>query len=105
MIKKIRLLTLLFLINISFYASADPMKKGMELFNGKAMCASCHTLKAAGSQGNVGPNLDSLKPTVAQVKDIVTHGLGAMPAFGEDGLLTTEEIDTVSIYVAKSSGK
>ena len=46
-----------------------------------------------------------LKPTVAQVKDIVTHGLGAMPAFGEDGLLTPEEIDTVSIYVAKNAGK
>ena len=69
------------------------------------MCATCHTMKAAGSKGNVGPNLDTLKPTVAQVKDIVTHGLGAMPAFGEDGLLTPEEIDTVSIYVAKSAGK
>ena len=68
------------------------------------MCATCHTMKAAGSKGNVGPNLDTLKPTVAQVKDIVTHGLGAMPAF-EDGLLTPEEIDTVSIYVAKNAGK
>ena len=28
-----------------------------------------------------------------------------MPAFGEDGLLTPEEIDTVSIYVAKNAGK
>ena len=69
------------------------------------MCATCHTMKAAGSKGNVGPNLDTLKPTVAQVKDIVTHGLGAMPAFGEDGLLTPEEMDTVSIYVANNAGK
>ena len=38
------------------------------------MCATCHTMKAAGSKGNVGPNLDTLKPTVAQVKDIVTLG-------------------------------
>ena len=105
MMFNMRLLTFFILLSFSTSVNSDPMKKGMELFNGKAMCASCHTLKAAGSQGNVGLNLDSLKPTVAQVKDIVTHGLGAMPAFGEDGLLTAEEIDTVSIYVAKSSGK
>ena len=105
MMFNMRLLTFFILLSFSTSVNSDPMKKGMELFNGKAMCASCHTLKAAGSQGNVGPNLDSLKPTVAQVKDIVIHGLGAMPAFGEEGLLTAEEIDTVSIYVAKSSGK
>ena len=28
-----------------------------------AGCASCHTLKDAGAKGNVGPNLDSLKPS------------------------------------------
>jgi len=28
-----------------------------------------------------------------------------MPAFGEEGLLTSEEIDAVSYYVTNSSGK
>jgi len=28
-----------------------------------------------------------------------------MPAFGEEGLLTSEEIDAVSYYVTHSSGK
>ena len=73
-----KILTILVLFSSA--AIADENAKGMKLFNEKAMCATCHTMKAAGSKGNVGPNLDTLKPTVAQVKDIVTHGLGAMPA-------------------------
>jgi len=28
-----------------------------------------------------------------------------MPAYGEEGILTKEEIDIVSFYVANSSGK
>ena len=39
------------------------------------------------------------------VMDIVTHGLGVMPAFGEDEILTKEQIDIVSFYVANSVGK
>ena len=50
----VRFITFFILLSVSISANADPMKKGMELFNGNAMCASCHTLKAAGSQGNVG---------------------------------------------------
>ena len=33
-----------------------------------AGCAGCHTLKAAGATGNVGPNLDALKPPEPTVK-------------------------------------
>jgi len=39
------------------------------------------------------------------VMDIVTHGLGVMPAFGEDEILTKEEIDIVSFYVSNSVSK
>ena len=35
---------------------------------------------------------------------MVTYGLGVMPAYGE-GILTEEEIDIVSYYVANSAGK
>ena len=38
------------------------------------------------------------------VKEMVTYGLGVMPAYGE-GILTEEEIDIVSYYVANSAGK
>ncbi len=46
-----------------------------------------------------------LKPSEEQVRGVVTEGLGVMPAFGEEGLLTSEEIDAVSYYVTNSSGK
>jgi cytochrome c2 len=39
------------------------MAKGLEIFNETAGCAACHVLKAAGSEGNVGPNLDTVAVT------------------------------------------
>jgi mono/diheme cytochrome c family protein len=90
-------------IHVSF-ADEAKMKKGLEIFNETAGCAACHVLKAAGSEGNIGPNLDDLKPLEEQVRGVVTEGLGVMPAFGE-GILSKEEIDIVSFYVANSSGK
>ena len=77
----------------------------MDVYNNKAACGACHILKAAASEGNIGPNLDILKPTEEQVKLIVTEGLGVMPAFGEEGILTSEEIDAVSHYVFTSTNK
>ena len=96
----------IFTINIQ-NSSADDAKmiKGLEIFNETAGCAGCHILKAAGSEGNVGPNLDTVNLTEELVKEMVTHGLGVMPAYGEEGILTKEEIDIVSFYVANSSGK
>ena len=95
----------IFTINIQ-NSSADDAKmiKGLEIFNETAGCAGCHILKAAGSEGNVGPNLDTVSLTEESVRDMVTHGLGVMPAYGE-GMLTKEEIDIVSFYVANSAGK
>ena len=87
-------------------SDSEKMVLGLEVFNNKAMCGTCHVLKAAGSTtGDIGPDLDSLKPSEEQVRDVVVEGLGVMPAFGEEGLLTSEEIDAVSYYVAYSSGK
>lgn len=68
-----------------------------------ANCAQCHTLKAAGSNGNVGPNLDQLSPDEARVKAQVTNGGGGMPAFID--VLTDAQIDAVSAYVAESAGQ
>jgi cbb3-type cytochrome c oxidase subunit III len=74
---------------------------GKSIFS--ANCASCHTLKAAGASGTIGPNLDDLKPPEPIVKHQVEVGGGVMPAF--KGTLTPEQIDAVAKYVATSAGK
>jgi mono/diheme cytochrome c family protein len=68
-----------------------------------AGCGGCHTLAAAGTSGNVGPNLDDLQPDFASVRDQVENGGGGMPAFGGD--LSREEIDAVARYVAENAGR
>ncbi len=67
-----------------------------------AGCGACHTLKDAGSTGNVGPNLDQLKPDEARVKNQVIHGGGPMPAF--KGQLSDKQIADVAAYVAHATG-
>jgi mono/diheme cytochrome c family protein len=66
-------------------------------------CAACHTLKDANASGNVGPNLDDLKPDTATVQRQVTNGGGAMPAF--KGQLSGPEIQAVAQYVSSVAGK
>ena len=94
-----------FPLTINLQADSEKMALGLDVYNNKAACGACHILKAAASEGDIGPNLDSLKPSEEQVRGVVIEGLGVMPAFGEEGLLTPEEIDAVSYYVANSSGK
>ncbi|MGZ4291363.1 MAG: c-type cytochrome [Gaiellaceae bacterium] len=66
-----------------------------------AGCAACHTLKAAGATGNVGPNLDDLKPSEDRAKSQVIHGGGPMPAF--KGQLSDKQIQDVAAYVYAST--
>ncbi len=68
-----------------------------------AGCSGCHTLKDAGATGNVGPNLDGLKPDFARVKHQVENGGGPMPAFKDP--LSAKQIDDVSAYVSSVAGK
>ncbi|HEV7134134.1 MAG TPA: c-type cytochrome [Gaiellaceae bacterium] len=68
-----------------------------------AECSSCHTLKAAGASGTIGPNLDSLKPALAIVVKQVTNGGSVMPAF--KGKLSPAQIDAVAKFVSSSAGK
>jgi mono/diheme cytochrome c family protein len=69
----------------------------------KAGCGGCHTLKDAGSTGNVGPNLDQLKPPEAIVEHQVTFGGSVMPAF--KNTLSPAEIKAVAKYVSSVAGK
>ena len=104
--KFLLIILFIFTINIqNLLADEAKMLKGLEIFNETAGCAACHTLKAAGSEANIGPNLDTASLTVDLVKEMVTYGLGVMPAYGEGGILSIEEIDIVSYFVANSSGK
>jgi mono/diheme cytochrome c family protein len=66
-----------------------------------AGCGGCHTMEAAGSTGNVGPNLDDTKPAAGLVVDRVTNGRGAMPAF--EGQLSEKQIADVTAYVVEST--
>jgi mono/diheme cytochrome c family protein len=68
-----------------------------------AGCGGCHTLKDAGSTGNVGPNLDQLKPPEPAVQHQVEVGGGAMPSF--KGQLSPAEIKAVAKYVSSVAGK
>ena len=65
-------------------------------------CGGCHTLSAAGTSGNVGPNLDDVKPDKSTVEDQVRSGGGGMPSF--DDKLSDAKIEQVADYVASSSG-
>lgn len=66
-----------------------------------AGCSGCHTLKAAGAKGTIGPNLDTKKPSYAGVVSTVTHGKGSMPPF--KGSLTVTQIQNVAAYVYAST--
>ena len=67
-----------------------------------AGCGGCHTLKAAGASGTVGPNLDELHPNFKAVHDQVEHGGGGMPPF--HGQLSEQQIANVAAYVSSSAG-
>ena len=97
-------LLILFLILFKQNSFADEkMTLGLEVYNNKAQCGVCHSLQAAGSDGQIGPNLDMLKPQVAQIISAVTNGIGVMQAW--EGILSNEEIEAVAYYVFQSTNK
>ena len=106
MIKKI-------LINISCYIfiiiillpqnikADDLFNKGKIIFVGDGNCATCHSLDDANSNGNIGPNLNEIKPDISRVLMAVTNGIGVMPAY--QWQLSEEEIEAVATYVVEST--
>ena len=96
-------------------AKGGDTSKGGQLFlkgaNGKPSCASCHTLKAAGAKGVVGPNLDDAfasdrqqgykQSTIEQVvRDQILIAGGRMPA----NLVRGADAEAVAAYVATCAG-
>tara|TARA_B100001996_G_scaffold8127_1_gene6863 strand:- start:1040 stop:1357 length:318 start_codon:yes stop_codon:yes gene_type:complete len=96
------LLTFFIFINIFIIPvkSDDVIALGKDIFLNKAVCSTCHTLADAGSTGQIGPNLNEIKPDKMRVISAVTNGIGVMPAY--EGQLTTEEIEAVAEYVSNT---
>jgi mono/diheme cytochrome c family protein len=77
-------------------SASDP--KGLFTAN----CGSCHTLAAAGTSGQIGPNLDQIGPALGRIEEQIRKGGGGMPAF--EGQLTDEQIQALARYVAENRG-
>jgi mono/diheme cytochrome c family protein len=93
------------------------LKSGQSLF--QTNCGTCHTLYAAGTDGNYAPNLDTLlapsgpaegstiKATESRVLNAVENGVdssttpGRMPA----GILNEQQSKEVAEFVARTAGE
>ncbi len=77
-------------------------KRGKEVYLKETMpqCGVCHTLNDAGTKGAVGPKLDDLKPSVDQIKNAVSKGLGAMPAQKQ---LSEAQLNALAQYVFEAT--
>lgn len=96
-------------------------EQGKQLFD--VNCGTCHTLYAAGTDGNFGPNLDELlapagpptggtaadtiKATESRVINAIENGVdgsttpGRMPA----GILAERQAEQVAAFVARAAGQ
>jgi mono/diheme cytochrome c family protein len=88
---------------VSSYGAPAPAP-GATAVDGKQVftsnCGSCHTLAAAGTTGQIGPNLGQVSLTAPQVANQVRQGGGSMPAFA--GKLSDAQIQAVAAFVAGS---
>ncbi len=97
------------------------LKAGQSLF--QTNCGTCHTLYAAGADGNFAPNLDELlaptgppsgptapqtiEATKGRVLNAIEHGIdtsttpGRMPA----GILSGAQAEEVAEFVARTAGQ
>jgi len=85
--------------------AADPaeLARGKELFTKiQPACAVCHTLQAAGAEGQVGPVLDELKPDAGRVLRALKAGIGAMPSYAER--MSEKDMLAVAAFVAQATG-
>ncbi|HTH10044.1 MAG TPA: c-type cytochrome [Acidovorax sp.] len=84
--------------------AADPaeLARGKEVFSTiQPACAACHTLQAAGAEGQVGPVLDELKPDAARVLRALKAGIGVMPSYAER--MSESDMKAVASFVAHAA--
>lgn len=77
-------------------------QQGREVFLKKSAppCGVCHTLEDAETKGVVGPNLNSLKPSEAQVLSAIKQGIGAMPP---QTSLSDQQLKALAKYVFEAT--
>ncbi len=92
------------------------LEKGQELF--KINCGNCHTLYAAGTDGNYAPDLDELLSTTGEpatgdaikgvegrVVSAIENGVdGDAPGRMPGGILNEEQAKEVAEFVAATAG-
>jgi cytochrome c553 len=84
-------------LTTAIFFAAGARAAGPQLW-GQAGCGGCHTLAAAGSDGQVGPNLDQLRPSASRIALQITDGGTAMPSFS--GSLSSSEIQSLAAWIA-----
>ena len=84
-------------------ALSEQALEGKQLFLQRAQpgCGVCHSLADANVRGVVGPNLNQLSPSLAQVENAIAQGVGAMPAYGAQ--LSENEIAALAAYVVEAT--
>ena len=100
-LSKFLFLPIIFLSIFNQVKSDEKYDKGKIIFLERGNCVACHTLLDAGSDGNIGPNLNEIKPDITRVIAAVTNGIGVMPAY--QGELSPKEIEAVAHYVSISA--
>jgi cytochrome c553 len=102
---KFRATAAILLVFIPFAAGCGGSGKGQSSAGAtifaSAGCGSCHTLKAANAKGQVGPNLDELKPDQTTVERQVRTGGNGMPSFKDK--LSGSQIALVARFVSDSA--
>jgi mono/diheme cytochrome c family protein len=99
----------------------DNLKEGQSLF--QTNCGTCHTLYAAGTDGNFAPDLDNLlapsgpptgegaqetiEATETRVLNAVEHGVDSTTTSGRmpPGILSGEQAEEVAEFVATTAGE
>jgi mono/diheme cytochrome c family protein len=89
----------------TFTVKAAPSTGGGNVAAGKTVfvsngCGACHTFKAAGTTGTVGPNLDRSTASRATIVDRITNGKGTMQPYSS--VLSSQQIQDVADFVLQS---
>ena len=94
---------------LSLLAGASVAADPAEIARGKLLfttlqpaCAVCHTLQAAGAEGQIGPVLDELKPDADRVLRALRNGIGVMPSYAEK--ISPQDMQALARFVAHATG-
>lgn len=81
----------------------EEQEEGRELF--VRYCSQCHMLEAAAAVAQVGPDLDTLRPTAGLVLDAIKNGRARGNGAMARNLVVGEDAEHVADFVAKAVGQ